>query len=102
MLIKYYTHAFPTIMYIIEDVTDIRIDKNIHPLGQIGDIKSESPSSVVTFGEEFEGKPVLPSGQPIGNCFIDYTRHGIRNRLLVSNYAYVCNDEGKTIEKVSV
>lgn len=102
MIIKYYTHAFPTVMHILEDVTDIRIDKNIYPLGAIGSVQSPAPSSIYTFGDEHEGKPVLPNGSPSGNCFIDFTRNGIHSRLLVSNYAYVCNDDGKTIEKVSV
>lgn len=101
MIIKYYTHAFPTVIHILENVTDIRIDKNIYPLGTIGSLQSSSPSSVYTFGDEFEGKPVLPVGEPVGNCFIDFTRNGVHSRLLVSNFAYVCNDEGKPIEKVS-
>lgn len=32
--------------------------------------------------------------------FIDYTRNGICYRAMVNTLAYICNDNGKTIEKV--
>lgn len=99
MLIKVYTHAFPTVLHILENVTDVRIDKNIYPLGQMGSIESPSIGAVYTFDDVVD--PPEQSQRPIGNCFIDFTRNGIRARLLVSNYAYVCNDDGRTIEKVS-
>lgn len=35
-------------------------------------------------------------------AFIDFRKDGIRCRLYVTNFAYVCTDEGKTIEKVTV
>lgn len=34
--------------------------------------------------------------------FIDFTRNGLRNRLGIYRHAYICNDEGRTVEKVSV
>lgn len=99
MLIKVYTHAFPTVLHILENVTDIRIDHNIRQLGSIGD--DVDGRSVYTFGDEFTREYTKGEPKPAGNCTIDFLRDGVRSRLLVANFAYVCNDEGKTIEKVS-
>ncbi len=105
MIIKVYTNKFPTEMFILEDCSDIRIDTNIHKFGYVG---IDTPSSVYSY--DGEGTDMANCGRSIkstpelsvGTCHVDFTRKGVRSRLLVSNYAYVCNDQGKTIEKVSV
>ncbi len=33
---------------------------------------------------------------------LDYTRNGERRRALIRTLAYVCNDQGKTVEKVEL
>lgn len=43
-------------------------------------------------------------GSSDGNTvrIIDYTKNGQRHRALVELKAYVCNDQGKTIERVEL
>lgn len=102
MLIKVYPKRGipPEEVYILEDCTNIRVDHNIHPYSHHGDLSDIS--SVYYFNNEGD---VFFSGtyeKPVGTCHIDFLRGGVKIRLLVSNYAYICNDQGKTIEKVSV
>lgn len=113
MLIKYYGFAFPNNLNIIDSVTDILVHAGLEtatpealPCGPHVDhagIKNTYlyDTDKELFGDPRSGgthEPVQPKF--LAAKFIDFTRNGLRCRLSVYGYAYVCNDEGRTIEKV--
>ena len=87
MLIKYYTADLRTI--IIDGIQDVHINAN----PAFGDFALD-PWKVFDFEEPQDQAPV-----PRPSKVITYAKDG-PCVLYVRNVAYVCNDEGKTIEKV--
>lgn len=106
MIIKNYNACDD--LQIIENVNDIQISKGEY---QIPD-KVESFSDfnigpqrdlIIAIPFEYFRTPKLGSSH-INVRIVDYKKSGedFYRRLLVGNIAYICNDQGKTIEKVSV
>lgn len=88
MIIKYY--STDSTLTIIEDVTDIRVPAN----PAFGDYAND-PWLVFDFDHDND-TPVMP---PHPQKVISYAKDG-PCMLKVYGVAYICNDEGKTIEKV--
>lgn len=92
MIIKYY--ALDGTMYIIDAVSDVRVVNDEDMLG-------------LCVIENYDGHMFgEPDEKQIGERmpkpkFIAYTKE-MSYALKVNNVAYICNDDGKTIEKVSV
>lgn len=94
MLIKVYDPS--SSIHIIEDVTNVVVHMNSY----------KSPHN----GPRFEGPDMPTTWRMIpkntGSSedtyrFVDYTdQDGVRTRLQIDAFAYICNDSGKTIEKV--
>jgi hypothetical protein len=75
---------------IIEDVTDIYVHANCFSPESIGDMTG----TTTVYGCDDQPTNKLTR-------HVDFTRHGVRCRLIVTNHAYICSDAGKTIDKVS-
>jgi hypothetical protein len=98
MLIKNYlsqNHESPCLdCQIIDGCEDVVIYANFFNRGEIGDLNVASVVSVIDQGDCLWEEDRF--------CrHIDFTKNSVRTRLIVKNHAYVCNDQGKTIEKVS-
>lgn len=93
MIIKAYTNNFPEEIYLIEGASDVVVHQNLFSGPQCG---PDRPI-ITTFRYIDNASPDEPDTFKI----IDYTQNSIGTRLVIRNRAYVCNDEGKTIEKVS-
>ena len=99
MIIKNYCNPKGSIppaanLSILEDVTDVFVHAGCFNADSIGDMIGDGCGPTTFYGTDH---------QPI-NTFtrhIDFTRHGIKCRLVVTNHAYICNDRGQTVEKVS-
>jgi len=116
MIIKVYEDTIHQDIHIIDNVEDVVVHQYIRGIDTTGDIEgdltvkyieSSIHSSSNCDSREVSSHPSkfnLKTGSIRGeHCrHIDYTRNGVRTRLIVRNYAYICNDQGKTIEKVSV
>ena len=78
-------------LQIIEDVTNVFV--------HAGCFNPERPCSDGNDPTTYYGT----ENQPMNTMtrWVDFTRYGVRCRLVVTDRAYVCNDEGKTVEKVS-
>lgn len=82
---------------IIEKVTDVTVHMNPYAGAENGP-RLEGPAMPTTWIEQS-----APSNPNDYFYFVDYTdKNGVRSRLKVTAYAYICNDEGKTVEKVGV
>lgn len=97
MIIKNYSNpkgpAVPAAnLQIIEDVTDVYVHACCFNPQSTGNTDESGPTTF--YGTEDQPMNVLTR-------HIDFTRYGVRSRLVVSNHAYICSNEGKTIEKVS-
>lgn len=92
MLIKYYTLNFPADTYILDSVSNVRVINNIFtgltsgPSADMIDLHLCYDSDAVAQGKNVQ--------------FIDFTQDGVRCRLPVYGKAYICTDQGKTIEPV--
>ncbi len=101
MLIKNYYAVNPLSpaldLQIIEDVTSIIVYSVCHT--GIGDPTADNVSSVYDNRASNE----CSATGPLPYCrHIDFTnKEGTRCRLIVTNHAYVCNDRGQTVEKVT-
>lgn len=111
MLIKNYAgHPAGNTLTIIEDVTDVIVHMGMFSLNSSGP-QLEGLRKPTTWVDTLA---VVDANAPCSRDnaletqanlqkFIDYTdKEGVRCRLCVYSFAYVCNDEGKTIEKVVV
>lgn len=58
-----------------------------------------SPSEIVTFDEPIDGRKTGQS-EGVGFSFVDYERAGRWHRVAIECFAYLCNDDGKTISKI--
>lgn len=92
MIIKYYTLKSPSELFIIDNAQSVRVIQNI-----FSGLSSGPDASMVDIhvcydsDEDVHGKRVQ---------FIDFTQDEVRHRLSVYGKAYICNDQGKTIEPV--
>ncbi len=111
MLIKVMTNR--NTQRIIQNVTDVEIhesgfqfvsDRELHDTLTKGPgvfrTTGLSPSAVHTFDESIDNRS---TGGPEGVRvrFVDYEKDGQWHRLAVECFAYICNDEGRTIAKVA-
>lgn len=109
MIIKNYVSApekdLPGLdLQIIEDCHDVYVHGVCCDLTFIGDIEKAGIRNVMcAYPENFDNGPRDANGNSgILTRHVDFTNSlGIRTRLVVTNIAYICTDEGKTIEKVS-
>lgn len=96
MLIKIYAKheimecvppSFEEKLHILDNVTDVTVHKGnfVQPFNPV-DRHTEN------YGAH--------SGQLVR--IIDYTKNGENRRALIKDFAYVCNDQGRTIEKVEI
>lgn len=102
MIIKHYPKELGGCINIYEDVTDVLIHQNLFNGTELG------PELGGDMQPRYHISPVVPdygygkADDTISTVrFIDFTRNGIRTRLRVDGTAYVCNDSGRTIEKVT-
>lgn len=102
MIIKNYHNPKGTILKpgadlsIIEDVTDVLVHAGCFNPENIGSASTVSNSNDPTTFYGTDNEPINGLTR-----HIDFTRRGVKCRLVVTAYAYICNDEGKTVEKVS-
>jgi len=61
-----------------------------------------SPLEIITFDSPLDTRDYGPIHSTTNISFIDYKKDGQWNRLAVECFAYICNDDGKTISKVVV
>lgn len=117
MLLKIYTCQ--NSVKIIPDITDIEVHQweyRFESYSQLYDAISFGPGmiratnctpSVECFDydvNESNTPSTTPNAALAGKVvrFIDYERNNIWRRVAIQNYAYLCNDVGKTIEKIGV
>lgn len=81
-----------TDLQIIEDVTDVFVHAGCFSPDSIG--TDDRPGPTTFYGSD---------NQPMNTLtrHVDFTRHGVRSRLVVTDHAYICNDRGQTVDKVS-
>lgn len=101
MLIKYYGYipesppSSPD-LFIIEDVTNLIVHGGIFNAFETGpDI------SVVQINLFYDKDAQIKAEEPFKKL-ISFVKNGEVNRLAVFGTAYVCNNDGETIEKVSI
>lgn len=98
---------------IIENVTNVEIhesqfafvsDRELHDTISKGPgvirATGMTPYDVQSFDEPIDGR-LCGGPDGVQMRFVDYEKDGQWNRLAVECFAYVCNDEGKTIAKVA-
>lgn len=93
MIIKNYTLGMGGSVSIIEGVEDVTVHLNTFKGKNTGQVTPHTPNSWIYQDDVADDQDVR---------FIDFKKDGIYHRLYVTNFAYVCNDEGKTIETVKV
>lgn len=81
-------------LQIIEDVTDVLVYAGCFSAATIGENIGDGAGPTSVYGTENQSLHNL-------NRHIDFSRRGVRCRLIVTDHAYICNDEGRTVEKVS-
>lgn len=89
-------------LQIIEDVTDIIVYAACFNADEIGDLQAANVTTVYGGPEIGTGKCTSTVQVPKIARRIDFTRHGVRSRLIVMDHAFICSDEGKTIERVKI
>lgn len=98
MIIKAYTNEFPGKCVLIDSAEDVVVHRNLFSNQSVG--PDFGQINTLRYIDDPEKK-----AETDASCdqfmFIDYVQKGIGTRLVIRNYAYVCNDDGKTIEKVS-
>ncbi len=87
-------------LQIIENVTDVLVYARCYNADDIGDLTASGVTTVYGGPEISDAKCTQPSVPKLAR-HIDFTRNGVRSRLIVQHHAYICNDEGRTVEKVS-
>ena len=101
MLIKLYTLS--GVLYIIEEVLNVCTEPYLfHYNNSNGEFEGPQPQFATggnpTHYEPCEGEPELFPCR-----IIDFMNNqGIRSRIIVANKAYICNNNGKTVEAVQV
>ena len=107
MLIKIYSIPKSTVdnserLHIIDNAQDVVVHQgNWEPPSDLfipidGDQTIWGPYPVEVREDLYDCRP----GETVR--LIDYTKEGIRHRALINRLAYVCNDSGKTIERVEL
>ena len=91
MLIKLYARGATPHLHIIENVSQVQVDSRT------------TSRAVFTMGEEMTPTSYEHLEFDDEDCRLILCRHEDKNKgILVYNHAYICTDEGKTIEKVFV
>lgn len=95
MIIKLYTRNDELI--IIENITDVRISNKMQ------EYSPNKPTLIGPYKESFYDGSLnsTSDNETYAVREIRFVKDGVGNSLYISNFAYVCNDDGKTIEKVS-
>ena len=97
MLIKVYSGSPAGKLNLIENCSDVVVDMNSYTPAQNGDQARGGALDPVFWLDFYDSESVDTQN----NKFIDFTdKNGVRTRLRVTAFAYICNNEGKTIEKV--
>lgn len=91
MLIKYYTAGIPN-LHIIENVSNVVANAGFY---------DHRKDSACDFSKSILDKISDDENWPRETLTIDYVKEGTKFRLFVFGVAYICNNEGKTIEKVT-
>lgn len=98
MIIKNYTYDTQvdgSQTFILDGVQDVVVHHNMYTAASNGP-RFEGPNMPTTWIEQ--GSPMDPEDL---SYFVDYTdKQGVRCRLRVKSYAYICNDKGETVDKV--
>jgi len=92
MLIKLYTSGLAKDLHIIENVSSPVVHEGQYFYSNNGP-RLEYPNILCEENEPPEDAQVK---------YISYSKDGRWQRLAVLNYAYICNDEGRTVEKVAI
>lgn len=92
MLIKLYTSGLATDLHIIEGVSSPVVHHGQFNYSNNGP-RLEYPNILCEENTPQDDAQVK---------YISYSKDGRWQRLAVLNYAYICNDEGRTVEKVAV
>ena len=103
MIIKVYEVSNKIAIY--EDVTDVRIHCGtfVQPINIPVSGWGPDDGYIREYVGEGIPKDWLPQKDEMDCKIIDFTsKDGYAKRLTLFSHAYVCNDSGKTIEKVSV
>lgn len=102
MLIKYYKYSETPAadLCIIEDVENVVVHGGLFELSSLGDDHAII-SNHYLYDEKLYGTPRTPDVQMPMKKMITFRKDGILCRLSVVGTAYVCNNDGKTIEKVA-
>ncbi len=101
MIIKAYTTHPKTLLsdiVIIENAQDVVVLGGSFNLSETGPVGPQAGPLQPTTWRTID---VVDTPEALGR-FIDYTdAHGVRVRLRITSCAYVCSNEGRTIEKVT-
>lgn len=93
MLIKLYTRGAVEHLHIIEDITKVKITRSL----QHGILSNKSTKpDIADLSESYEHLDMTGEGFVL----IEYEKEGDPCAVRVYNKAYVCSDDGKTIEPV--
>lgn len=97
MLLKNYD-SVPGRIHYIENISDVVVHMSVYRSHETGpELSRAAPNSPVVFRNTEELDPDK------NIKFIDYTdSHGVRTRLSITAFAYLCNDRGQTVEKIIV
>ena len=88
--------ALGATLHILENVSDVVVHLSSFQGNLTNGPYFEGPAMPVVFIEHAE-----PSSPSDAFYFVDFTdTKGVRSRLKVTAYAYLCNDQGKTVEKI--
>lgn len=99
MIIKAYTNQFPGQCVLIDGAQDVIIHRNLFSDRDVGPDYGINITCMRYIDDPEKDTEIKAPTDHF--MFIDYVQKGIGTRLVIRNYAYVCNDDGKTIEKVS-
>ncbi len=99
--------SFNESLHIIDDAEDVVVHQGNYAL-PIGthepalNFRGWGPTPQYWEDEDIHlyGHPAHTNGGTLR--IVDYTKNGIRKRALISKLAYICNNQGKTIEKVEM
>lgn len=102
MIIKNYVYDTTSpsggVLHIIENVSKVKVYLSSYQGLNANGPRFEGTDMPVSWIEH-----ASPSSPDDVFYFIDFTdSDGVRHRLKVTSYAYICNDQGKTIDRVGV
>lgn len=103
MLIKLYTTSRK--LHLIADVKNVISHLKMYNIKSPEDLRKKECVPTPFLHAHFLGDEELCFGKEHGSNmkFIDYTdSNDVNHRMTVDGYAYICTDDGKTLEKVTM